>query len=320
MTAISGNGVSDFVLLTLLWLFLRSHRGILDGVLAAQPDTSSHGGCCAQVPLDDFLLPELRHSSPCRWLLLLPQLCAEPFPVQPIVQAIQGGLCPGAEVPPHHPTCEQAHLADFPRCVCALPAAPADEVIPSKQGKPHHPWTGRKSSHLYNLPEAQWRRRYCHVRRSDIRYSDVRYSGVPQLDWTLRFSSQNKDRWTIRDRNIICCTIYCSTINSKTNFFRNCLLLGQWCCAIGNKESVILIHSKHRVQSDISLTDDCQSTRLTLTLTLVNMTYDNVIESVKGNRWSFWPLVVLWSTVSQCGSFQMSNWSWGHIQQIYHLL
>ncbi|XP_039674389.1 G-protein coupled receptor 39 isoform X2 [Perca fluviatilis] len=131
-----------------------SHRGVLDGVLASQPDSSSYGGCRAQVRLDYYLLPELRHSPPCGRLLLLPQLRAQPVPLQPLLQTVQGGFCPGAAVSPHHRTRQQAHRAQLPPRLRALPPSPA-EVVSSQQGQPPNPRRRENSSHPYNHSESK---------------------------------------------------------------------------------------------------------------------------------------------------------------------
>ncbi|CAG5865897.1 unnamed protein product [Menidia menidia] len=49
-------------------------------------------------------LMELHYPSPCGRHLLLPQLCRKPTPLQPLLQTVQGGVSPGAAVPPHNRT------------------------------------------------------------------------------------------------------------------------------------------------------------------------------------------------------------------------
>lgn len=102
----------------------RSHHGLLDGVLAPQPDPSPNDGCCAKVPLDPLLLPQLRHSPPRGRHLLLPELGHQSILVQPVLQTVQGGFCPSAAVPPHHWTHQQTQCSNLACFVFALLPAP----------------------------------------------------------------------------------------------------------------------------------------------------------------------------------------------------
>lgn len=109
----------------------RSHRGLPDDVLASQPDPPPHDGRRAKVPLDHLLLPELRHPPAGGRHLLLPQLGHQPVPLQPVLQTVQGGVRPGAAMPPDHRTRQQAQREELPRRLGALPAAAADKISPS---------------------------------------------------------------------------------------------------------------------------------------------------------------------------------------------
>lgn len=142
-----------FSRLSLDLLCFRSHRGLLDAVLASQPDPSPHDGCRAQVPLDHFILPELRHPPSGGRHLLLPQLRPQPVPLQPVVQTVQGGVHPGAALPPHHRTHQQAQREERPPCVFTLPPAPAHKVLAPQQGRTDPP--GQHPSASYNLSEGK---------------------------------------------------------------------------------------------------------------------------------------------------------------------
>lgn len=105
----------------------RPDRGVLNGVLASQPDPPAHDGRGSKVPLDAVLLPELRHPPPGGRHLLLPELGHQSLPLQLVLQAVPPGVRAGAAVSPDHRTRQHAQREELPRFFGALAAATADK-------------------------------------------------------------------------------------------------------------------------------------------------------------------------------------------------
>lgn len=141
----------------------RPHSGVPNGVLASQPDPPPHDGRSSKVPLDVVLLPELCHSPPSGWHLLLPQLGHQPLPLQPVFQAVPSGLRPGAAVSPDHRTRQHAQCEELPCFFHTLAAAAANKDSASQQGH-----AAKEHPNLFDLSgdAGDWLR-----------------SGFPQQEW-----------------------------------------------------------------------------------------------------------------------------------------
>ncbi|KAJ0006006.1 hypothetical protein NQD34_015900 [Periophthalmus magnuspinnatus] len=91
----------------------------------------SHDGGRAQIPLDRFIFPRLHHPPPGRGHVLLPELRHQPFPLQPLVQTVQGGVSTSAQMSLNHRTRQQTDRARLPSGVrpidTAAPAQVAEE-------------------------------------------------------------------------------------------------------------------------------------------------------------------------------------------------
>lgn len=125
------NTLAPFTHIYLPLFPVRSHRGLPDGLLASQPGPPPHDGRRAKDPLDHLLLPELRHPPAGGRHLLLPELGHQPVPLQLVLQTVQGGLRPGAAMPPDHRTRQQAQREELPPRLGALAAAAGDKIFPS---------------------------------------------------------------------------------------------------------------------------------------------------------------------------------------------